>query len=782
MLLPSDGTALAGTTIEVTETDDELNSDGDCSLREAIQAANLNTSVDGCPAGLAGGAPDAVLLGASTYTLSIAGADENANATGDLDLLDSVTIDGTSAASTIVQAGTEGAGIDRVFHISSTLTAAFSDLTIRNGRLNGAVGSNNGAGISMDSGGVLSLDRVTVSGNHASGAGGGLRVNATATILNSTVTANSAGSAGGLQKVGSGQLTITDSTISSNRASASGSGGGISLSGSGRATISGTTIENNFAGTYGGGIDKESSSTPAVLALAGSTVRNNEAGASWGGAGIRNADGSLIIDTSSFSNNVTGGSGGAVLNSPAPSKTASLTITRSTIGPGNSAGARGGGIENNGAGSISASLIYNNVVDRSPSSALGGGVSNSDGGNLTIDVSTVSGNSATGAGGQGGGLHNIGTLSIDSSTIAANSSTGDDPNMAPSGGNIRSIIGTATIENTIVGDSQAGGECSGSLSSDGFNIVEHVPSGCHYPGGAFGDLPSQDPGLEPLGAYGGPTLTHALKRSSPAIDRGSEYECPSTDQRGYKRPAYGGGESRYHGCDVGAHEARFLEGPLGAGPIAEEGVDDEIVFTFFLSGAVPEPSYATVRVSGRWATEGVDYTCGPDGCVEELLVPANARTVQYPVTIIDDSKYEWGGEGIEATLEAPTSGHFLISQTTTHGSIMDSADYRIRTVVAERHASFGLSKHLKARGRLKIATSTMRTCFRYEHVHIQKKKSGVWKTIETQTTEWDGTYEVKLPDRRGTYRALAPRSTEMKEELTKIVCKRVVSDPQTHEH
>ena len=35
----------------VSTTNDELNADGDCSLREAIQAANTDTGVDACPAG-----------------------------------------------------------------------------------------------------------------------------------------------------------------------------------------------------------------------------------------------------------------------------------------------------------------------------------------------------------------------------------------------------------------------------------------------------------------------------------------------------------------------------------------------------------------------------------------------------------------------------------------------------------------------------------------------------------------------------------------------------------
>src|ERR1044071_6821183 len=37
--------------ITVNTTADELNSDGDCSLREAIQAANTDAPSDGCTAG-----------------------------------------------------------------------------------------------------------------------------------------------------------------------------------------------------------------------------------------------------------------------------------------------------------------------------------------------------------------------------------------------------------------------------------------------------------------------------------------------------------------------------------------------------------------------------------------------------------------------------------------------------------------------------------------------------------------------------------------------------------
>src|SRR5262245_23148281 len=63
-----------------------------CTLRAAIQESNA----------LAG--TDTVAIAAGTYTLSIAGADEDASATGDLDVTESVDIKGAGPASTIIDA------------------------------------------------------------------------------------------------------------------------------------------------------------------------------------------------------------------------------------------------------------------------------------------------------------------------------------------------------------------------------------------------------------------------------------------------------------------------------------------------------------------------------------------------------------------------------------------------------------------------------------------------------------------------------------------------------
>lgn len=50
LLLSVQGPTVSATTITVTTTDNELNGDGDCSLRQA-QAANADTGIDACPAG-----------------------------------------------------------------------------------------------------------------------------------------------------------------------------------------------------------------------------------------------------------------------------------------------------------------------------------------------------------------------------------------------------------------------------------------------------------------------------------------------------------------------------------------------------------------------------------------------------------------------------------------------------------------------------------------------------------------------------------------------------------
>src|ERR1700674_1492171 len=125
--------------IHVNTTVDLLtSSNGSCSLREAIEAANQNVSVDGCPAGSPPPNVDTIYVPSGTYVLTISGADEDFNTSGDLDVTQndllvpsSVDIVGDGEATTIIS---EAAGVDdRILDVRPGNTATISGLTIERG-------------------------------------------------------------------------------------------------------------------------------------------------------------------------------------------------------------------------------------------------------------------------------------------------------------------------------------------------------------------------------------------------------------------------------------------------------------------------------------------------------------------------------------------------------------------------------------------------------------------------------------------------------------------------
>jgi CSLREA domain-containing protein len=260
--------AYAAGTITVNTPNDEYNvaANASCSLREAVQSANNNANFGGCI--LSGIQPFTISLGAGTFQLTIAGANDDSNATGDLDILASGTIiAGAGAASTTIQQTTA----DRVIDINPTVAASFS-AGISNLRITGGnVGGNFGGGgiIYGDSngGGTLTITGVTVDNNSATqGPGGGIASGARGnlTIIDSTISNNTASSptAGGGASAGTGggidflvqgpnQLTISNSTVSGNRAAyTADAGGGLHISG-GTATIQRTHFVDNKAANAG---------------------------------------------------------------------------------------------------------------------------------------------------------------------------------------------------------------------------------------------------------------------------------------------------------------------------------------------------------------------------------------------------------------------------------------------------------------------------------------------------------------------------------------------------
>jgi CSLREA domain-containing protein len=252
--------ASAATTFTVTRTDDPAPNGcrpGDCSLREAVIAAN------------AGSGADTIVLPAGDFRLGIAGIGEDAAAKGDLDLTKSVTITGSGARSTVVDAS----GLDRVFDVASGTIVLISDVTVT-----GGVGP--GAGIANN--GTLTLVRDAVTGNYAPGVldGGGINSNGALTITRSTISGNRAHDGGGIAFTGS--LNVTDSTISNNVAGtngAGGEGGGIFAAGGAPLAISSSTITGNqaFAGvTTAAGIDDSGPVTVESSIVAGNVAHASD--------------------------------------------------------------------------------------------------------------------------------------------------------------------------------------------------------------------------------------------------------------------------------------------------------------------------------------------------------------------------------------------------------------------------------------------------------------------------------------------------------------------------
>lgn len=153
---------------------------GNCSLRAAVMEANNSSNRS-----------DIELTGGSTYTLSIAGAGEDAAATGDLDITDDTTITVSGAGQATVDANS----IDRVFEVlGGSVTMTGIDIT--GGDVSGATGG--GMRIANTAGVTLTKTRVT--GNTSTGSGGGVANAGALMMRDSTIDANtsSAGFGGGL--------------------------------------------------------------------------------------------------------------------------------------------------------------------------------------------------------------------------------------------------------------------------------------------------------------------------------------------------------------------------------------------------------------------------------------------------------------------------------------------------------------------------------------------------------------------------------------------------------
>ena len=286
-------------------------------------------------------------------------------------------------------------------------------------------------------------------------------------------------------------------------------------------TIYRTTVVNGLASgsslieKYGGGIFNF-----GTVKLTNSAVSDSKA--DHGGGGIANLGGTVTLDNNStvaFNESI---NGGGIYNSEG----GLVRLDKSTV----SRNRKGGGIWNGGAGSLV-------KLDKSTVSGNNdGGIYNNDDGRLTN--STISGNNSDFS---GGGIFNRGTLELTNCTVS-------DNNTSASGGGIFNFSGgTVKLTNTILADQRSGEDCSGAITSLGYNLDSD--GYCTNPDDDT-DITNPNPGLDSLANNGGLTETHALQRSSPAIDKGNNDVCEAPpinglDQRGFLRIAP---------CDIGAYE------------------------------------------------------------------------------------------------------------------------------------------------------------------------------------------------------------------------------------
>ncbi len=468
-------------------------------LRAAIQEANA----------LAGA--DTINLPAGIYTLAISGTGEDDAATGDLDINGPLTISGADMASTII----DGAGIDRIFHITGNYVVVFSGITIQNGSAPGVGLDGTGAGIFSN--GTLSLNQCTIRNNTASNSGGGIYHGGSLTLNSSRITGNRASVGGGISGLG---FSAVQSIIANNMATSYGGGLHIAFGNTG---IQSSSIADNKA-PYAGGIYiyPYTTVTLAESTISGNIATNEGFGtfSSNAGGGIYNS-GSLSLTASTLSTNAAGqttgsndfGQGGGIYNFSADqNQPASVTLTNTTIS-GNVALNYGGGLSiHSGSVTMNNVTITNNSADtRNAGTGNGGGIDN-------------------------GAFSGGGLINLKNTIIAGNFDlTGEAPDCT---------------------SGQA-------LTSQGYNLLGNN-SGCTFAsstGDQVGTVSSPiNPLLGPLGNNGGSTRTHSLVVGSPAIDAGNPAvvgsggdACAAVDQRGGARPLDGNNDLNAV-CDIGAVE------------------------------------------------------------------------------------------------------------------------------------------------------------------------------------------------------------------------------------
>jgi CSLREA domain-containing protein len=266
----------AAVVFTVNSTNDEVDaaidgvcaSDSDvCTLRAAVQEANETIDAD------------VIEVPAGKYVLKLTGIFENSAATGDLDITESLTINGAGPGVTVIQGKK-----DRVFDLFQMPVVEINGLSITKGSVRTKLSSPpeepEGGGVSVYPDATLTLTDVVVSGNKVDDDGGGISNFGHLTLLRVTLEKNSAKSdAGGLYNAGDGVASVTEVTFAKNKAK----GDGGAIENQSQLVLTNVTLSANKARTEGGAINNDPGTT---LQLTNVTVKGNKSGSRTDAGGL----------------------------------------------------------------------------------------------------------------------------------------------------------------------------------------------------------------------------------------------------------------------------------------------------------------------------------------------------------------------------------------------------------------------------------------------------------------------------------------------------------------
>jgi CSLREA domain-containing protein len=493
----------------------------DCSLREAVQAANNRAG------------PDTIVLRAgTTYDLSILGRGDDANASGDLDVNGNLTIESSGKT----RAAIDAHDVDRVLDAHAALTVA--RLVIRNGKTIGGGTNICGCGIKSATNHPLVVSRSKIVSNS-----------------DDLIDVSQHGQGGGIYKSGNAPLTVSRSIISDNTTDLDGAGiMDDSFGANARVIIVRTAIAGNTGGA-GAGFD-EIGGAPVTIdqsKISGNHSINNGPA----GAGIATESAHMVVRDSRIVDNRADGPGGGIANYEGRTVVLRSTIAGNHAKLGTSGGSAfsGGGIANLSIGQESTTVVRSSTVSGNRTNYGGGGIENFASGpgitsRLVAVNSTIAGNGAAEFGGgiaSGTGNDGVESVRLNAVTIAYNDGDGDNSGSGSGGGISGGDFGTFRLDNTIVARNSAplGPNClSGALVSGGHNLFgRSADQSC------FQNVQPSDrfakPKIDQLANNGGPTKTIALFADSPAINHAGS-DAPNRDQRGVLR----------QDPDIGAFERR----------------------------------------------------------------------------------------------------------------------------------------------------------------------------------------------------------------------------------